>query len=61
MYENIVDASFVFHLQVRNETSGGETTTSLGCSNRRELRHHVATRESEVLASSTVLRMLCFS
>ena len=31
--ENTVDACFVFHLQVGNETSGGEAFASLGYSN----------------------------
>lgn len=59
--EKIIDACFVFHLQVRNKTSGGEVFASLGCYNYRELRSHVAASESVVLASSTILRMLCFS
>lgn len=59
--KNIIDACFVFHLQVGNETSGAKEYAYLGCSNYIELRHHVATCKSAMLASSTVLRMLCFS
>lgn len=58
---NIIDACFVFHLHVGNETSQEESSTSLGCSNRRELGYHVAACDSALLVSSIVLRMLCFS
>lgn len=59
--KKIIDACFVFYLQVGNEKSGGEVFSSLGCSNCRELRYHVAACESAVLVSSTVFRIVCFS
>lgn len=56
--ENTIDSCFIFHLQDGNETSAKEASASLGCSKCRELGQHVVASESEVLASSTVFRML---